>query len=257
VSDLPAVDLLPVPDRGRTFAAERTVRLGDVDRRGELRLDAVARYMQDVATDDAVAAGLDNAMGWLVRRTLACVVKPAVLNERVRLTTFCTGTGRSWAERRTSIVGANGASIEGVSLWVQIDVAMGRPARLDDEFDRIYAEAAAGRVVSSRLSLPKSPPDGAVSRPWSYRSTDIDPFEHVNNAAQWSLLEDVLDRSGGGRVGVGEIEFLAPSDASGVLVEGEDALWFGDDGRITTVCRWSPADDSAQDQPSLSGIGIS
>jgi acyl-ACP thioesterase len=261
VSELPAVDLLPVPDRGRTFSAERTVRLGDVDRRGHLRLDAVARYLQDVATDDAIDAGLDNAMGWVVRRTMITVSAPAALNEHVRLTTFCTGSGRSWAERRTTVNGTQGAIIDGVSLWIQIDVDSGRPTRLGDDFHRIYGEAANGRTVSSKLSLPKAPPgamEGSVStHSWSYRSTDVDPFGHVNNAAQWSLVEDLLDRTATERVGTGELEFLGPSDTGGSVVTAGDTIWFRDDGRVSTVCRWSPAAGSAQAQPSLSGIGIS
>ena len=101
---MPAAELLPPNPDGRRFRAERTVRLGDVDPNGELRLDATARYLQDVATDDALDAGLDNALGWVVRRTMIRVDQPAMMSERLVLTTFCTGAGRSWAERRTSIV---------------------------------------------------------------------------------------------------------------------------------------------------------
>ena len=60
----PAVELLPPNPVGRRFSAERTVRLGDVDSAGFVRLDAVTRYLQDVASDDALDAGLPNAMGW-------------------------------------------------------------------------------------------------------------------------------------------------------------------------------------------------
>jgi acyl-ACP thioesterase len=244
VSDLPAVELLPARERGRMFSTERTVRLGDVDRRGQLRLDAVARYLQDVATDDAIDAGLDNAMGWVVRRTMIRLSAPAVLNERLRLTTYCTGSGRSWAERRTSVAGGHGAVIDGVSLWIQIDVDSGRPARLGDDFHRIYGDAADGRIVSSKLSLPKAPPDSVptLTRPWHYRSTDVDPFGHVNNAAQWSLLEDLLDRTDAERIGTGELEFLGPSDTSGSIVLTDDTIWFGVGDEVSTVCRWTPVE---------------
>ncbi len=81
------------------------MRLGDADPSGTLRLDAIARFLQDVANDDAVSGGLDDALGWVVRRTMIAVRDPAVLGERLSLTTFCSGTGRSWAERRTSVRG--------------------------------------------------------------------------------------------------------------------------------------------------------
>ena len=100
--------LVPLPPSGRRYVGGATVRLGDADPRGEARLDAIARYLQDVANDDALDAGLASAMAWVVRRTLIRVARPAVLGERLTVTTFCSGTGRSWAERRTSISGDAG-----------------------------------------------------------------------------------------------------------------------------------------------------
>ena len=240
MSARPATELLPVPAVGRRFEAERSVRLGDVDTRGELRLDAIARYLQDVATDDAIDAGLGNAMGWLVRRTMIRVVRPCVLNQRLRLVTFCTGVGRSWAERRTTIDDGNGAAVEAVSLWVQIDVTTGRPTRLGEGFFDRYGEAAAGRSVSSKLQLP-GPPEGAERRPWQFRTTDLDPFRHVNNAAQWAAPEALL--VGRDRVGAAELEFLAPvGDDPIELVVAGDAAWLVHDGRTLSAFAWTAHD---------------
>ena len=47
-------DPVSEPERGRVFAVGRRVRLGDVSPKGRLRLDATARYLQDIANDDAV-----------------------------------------------------------------------------------------------------------------------------------------------------------------------------------------------------------
>lgn len=244
MSELPATELLPVPASGRTFTAERTTRLGDVDSNGEVRLDAVARYLQDVATDDAVGAGFSNAMGWLVRRSMIRVVRPALLNERIELTTFCTGFGRSWAERRTTVRGAAGAEIDGVSLWVQIDVESGRPARLTDEFVDVYGEAAGGRTVSSKFSLDRerSPDADPIDNP--FRVTDVDVFGHLNNAAQWALAEALVQEHALPRAGIGEIEFVTASQVEGeafaaVDDRGFDA-WYGADGSTSTVFRWRP-----------------
>ena len=244
MSELPATELLPHPAAGRTFTAERTARLGDVDPNGAVRLDAVARYLQDVATDDAVDAGFSNAMGWLVRRSLIRVATPAVLNERLELTTFCTGFGRSWAERRTTVRGANGAEIDGVSLWVQIDVESGRPARLTDEFVEAYGEAAAGRIVSSKFSLDRSPSPDASPVPNPFRATDLDVFGHLNNAAQWALADVVVQHHGLSRAGIGEIEFVTASQVEGeaLVVVGDAGFdaWYGAVGATSTVLRWRP-----------------
>lgn len=242
MAELPATQLLPVPVLGRTHTRERVVRLGDVDVDAELRLDSIARYLQDVATDDAIDAGLGNAMGWLVRRTMIRVERPARLNERIELTTFCTGSGRSWAERRTTIRGCgdSDASVDGVSLWVQVDMQSGRPSRLTDDFHTIYGAAAGDRQVSSRLSLPKPPPD-AAGEPWHFRATDVDPFGHINNAAQWVVAEELLNRTGTPRCGTGEIEFLAPAGLDVALITGEAGhAWLTTDGAPTTSLRWTP-----------------
>ena len=121
---------------------------------GRLRLDGLARHLQDVANDDAVDSGLTNAVAWVVRRTLIAIDQVPALGETLTLTTFCSGTGRSWAERRTSIRGDRGGSVEAASLWVQVDAATDRIRALDDEFHQIYGDAAGGRRVSARLSLP-------------------------------------------------------------------------------------------------------
>lgn len=244
MNELPARELLPMSPTGRSFHADRPVRLGDVDPRGELRLDAIARYLQDVASDDALDANLTNALGWVVRRTMIRVDHPAVIGEQLRLTTFCTGAGRSWAERRTSIVGASGASIEAVSLWVQVDIGTGRPARLSSEFFEHYGEASGGRIVSSKLSLPSSPPAHALRQTWLFRRSDLDQFDHVNNAAHWAVVEEVLQGTEQRRRGVGEIEYLAPADADdlGELMVDHEMMWVVAHGRTLTAARWSPLD---------------
>jgi acyl-ACP thioesterase len=243
--EAPAVELLPLVDGGRCFVAERTVRLGDVDQNGELRLDAIARYLQDVAADDVADAGLARPFGWVVRRTLVDVRRAARLGEVVQLATFCSGTGRCWAERRTSISGAVGGSIEAVSLWIQVDPQNGRPAQLDADFHRAYGAAAGDRRISTRLALPRPAPTER-GRPWTVRAADLDVLGHVNNAVHWTLVEDVLMGRGMRRFGVGEMEYLAPVDAGvepTVHLDAADAtaLWLLLGETVLAAARWTPA----------------
>src|SRR3546814_11217954 len=55
----------------------------------------------------------------------------------------------------------------------------------------IYAEARGGRTVKARLQHP-DPPVDAAARPWPLRFTDFDVLEHVNNAAYWEAVEELL-----------------------------------------------------------------
>ncbi len=216
--------LVPVPAEGRLTSRHRPVRLGDVSPRGRLRLDALARYLQDVANDDARTAGIADPDSWVVRRTTLAVVQPAVLAESLTLTTFCSGTGASWAERRTRLVGDHGALVEAASLWVQVDVRTGRPRRLDATFQAVYGPSAAGRVVSARLRHPETPDSGAVGEPFPLRFTDFDPFGHVNNAVYWAMVEEVSaasDRFGASIVAT--LEYRRPLER-GASVELRTAL---------------------------------
>jgi acyl-ACP thioesterase len=185
--------MVPLPSVGRVVRTERRVRLGDVSPAGRLRLDALVRYLQDVATDDSRDAGLDPSKQWVVRRTALEVFELPVYEGMVQLATWCGGIGSHWAERRTSITDGERSLVEAATLWVQVDEATMRPARVDGRFDEVYATAAQGRMVRSRLVHHDPQPETvAGAAAWAVRFSDFDALGHVNNAAAWSAVEQVL-----------------------------------------------------------------
>ena len=209
-----APEFRPEPPAGRVYEGGRAVRSTDVTPAGRFRLDALARYLQDVAEDDVAGAGWQAPYGWLLRRMTVAVRGYPRFGERLRLRTFCSGTGPRWAERTTTVAGPGGDLIQAVAVWVAADRATGRPCALGADFLRIYGEATQGRQVSARLSLPGPevvlPPPGGpgVTRPggaagatgardwpvrdWPVRASDFDMAGHVNNSVHWAALEDVL-----------------------------------------------------------------
>jgi acyl-ACP thioesterase len=183
-------DLVPEPDVGRRFRTTRRVRLADADATGRLRLDALARLLQDVGNDDFADAGLDPGSPWVARRSVVEAHGWPQLGDRLRLTTWCGGLGGRWGERRTSVVGEASGRVEVASLWVFLGDDGARPTKLPDWFLETYGGAALGRTVKARLRLPAPPADGTDDRPWALRSTDLDVLGHVNNAATWAAVED-------------------------------------------------------------------
>jgi acyl-ACP thioesterase len=182
---------IPVPSVGRTFSSGRHIRLSDMDPRGRLRLDAVARYLQDVAIDDVQATGWGMpAHLWFVRRIRLDVLQPFLQDREVELTTWCSGVAAIAAGRRWSVTGDRGGRIEVDSVWIHLD-ADANPARIDGF--GVYAEAAGGRPVSTKLELP-DPPEGGERIPWVLRAADVDLHGHVNNAVYWQAVEEVLPR---------------------------------------------------------------
>lgn len=225
--------MIAVPPSGRVYRATRSVRLGDVRPSGRLRLDALARYLQDVANDDARDAGLENAMAWVVRRVeMDLGERLPSFRDDVELRTFCGGTGSRWAERRTDVCVGDEVRARIAALWVHVDPHSGRPAKLPAQFLEIYGEAAAGRQVSSRLR--HDPPGGDVaSERWPLRATDLDLLGHVNNAIALAALEDSLVRDEGLPRRV-EVEYRDAIEAGdGVdLVRAPGRMWLAVGGRV-------------------------
>jgi len=182
---------IPAPLEGRTFSAKRRIRLSDMDSRGRLRLDAVARYLQDVAIDDVQETGWGMPEHlWFVRRIQIDVVSPFLDDHEVELTTWCSGVAAIAAGRRWSVVGDGGGLIEVDSVWIHLD-ADANPARIEDF--GVYAEAADGRPVSTKLGLPDPPVNGDRTA-WPLRAADVDLHGHVNNAVYWQAVEELLPR---------------------------------------------------------------
>jgi acyl-ACP thioesterase len=199
------------------FRGQRRVHLGDVDAGGSLRLEALARYLQDVATDDADDAELSERRGvWVLRSSEIEITRAPVYHEAVELATFCSGIGPRWAERRTRLVGDRGAFVDVAALWVFVDREHGRPLALDDDFHERYGESAGGRRVRGRL-LHGAAPHDARWRPWPLRASDFDVLDHVNNARSLEAVEDELvDRLPDGRLCRARIEYR------GTIERGDD-----------------------------------
>ena len=88
------------------------------------------------------------------------VVQPFAGDTEVELTTWCSGVAAIAAGRRWSVKGDAGGIIEVDSVWIHLDAEQ-RPARIEDF--GVYADAAAGRHVSTKLGLP-DPPANARAR---------------------------------------------------------------------------------------------
>jgi acyl-ACP thioesterase len=233
MADQPVLELLPRPGVGRLYTGRRLARFGDLSPGGRLRLDAVARYLQDVSSDDTTDSGLDDDLAWVVRRLVIEVHENARFREDLEMTTWCSGTGSRWAERRVSIEGDRGARIEAGILWVHVDFDTGQPKKLADDFFDLYGESAAGRRVGVRLQHAPKVPAEASRRQWPHRFTDFDMLNHVNNTAYWAAVEEALSSRGGLRPPYrAEIEYRTAIERDDVVElvtddrpDGSLALW--------------------------------
>ena len=99
-----------------------------------------------------------------------------------------------WAERRTDIVrpGAGAPDVEAVSLWVHLDPERRLPFPLTDAEVSAYAGPEPPRRVTARLRHPLPPASCGAGSVWTFRATESDVADHVNNAAYWQPLEEEL-----------------------------------------------------------------
>jgi acyl-ACP thioesterase len=208
---VPPDDFIARPARGRVVSITRTVGLGDVRRDASVRLDALARVLQDAADEDAATSGVEGMGFWLLRRVAMLVHHTPRLRARLDASTWCSGIGARWAERRTDVSVGDTLAVQAVAIWVHVDPETGAPTRLPDQFGAMWGESAAGRRVSARLQH-AGPPAAARRTRWPMRATDIDVVGHVNNAAYWAPVEEELAHRGVRRVRTAELEFRAGLD---------------------------------------------
>ncbi len=231
---VPEREYMPEPSVGRRFSMHTVVRLSDALPSSYWRLDGVARALQDAATEDWEDCGIVTDALWLARRTSFRAVGPwPVIYDHLKLTTFCSGAGAAWAERRTNIYVGDQLVLEASSLWVPVD-PRGFPVRIPPTFHAIFGEAMNGRKVSGRV--PQSvPPEDAPRRAWPLRRADLDVIGHVNNAAVWQAVAEVFDAP---VVSVDVIHHGPVEEGHRVeLVSVDDAMWLLVDGEVRVAVR--------------------
>jgi acyl-ACP thioesterase len=224
---------------GRVFTTRRRISLSDTDTTGRLRLDAIARYLQDVASEDWLDAGFDHdSHVWVVRRTVLAVHEPFQPEDWIEVETWCSGVAGSAASRRYSIRGRAGGRAEAESIWIHLDHDL-RPKRLGEEFHALYGASAAGRRAQTRFTL--AAPDALEGSAWAFRATDVDRLGHVNNAAYWITVEERWPGRLAGFVRA-TLEYRQPIDLGEAvqLVEGRDMLWLVVGDEIRSALRLDP-----------------
>ncbi|WP_209448905.1 acyl-[acyl-carrier-protein] thioesterase [Rhodococcus qingshengii] len=202
----------PLPERDSDtsfFAAEYRLRAGDVDQAMNLRLDGVARYLQDVANDNLSATTFGSTDPfWVVRRTVIDVLQPISWPASIRLERWCSALSTRWAnmrvrltaedetDRLNPVVRAPGL-IETEAFWVNVN-ENGMPSRIsDDGFASLASMTDEHRLRWRSMHVHcTSDIEEAVMLPdrvHVLRSTDFDPFQHMNNSTYWVVIEDELD----------------------------------------------------------------
>lgn len=190
-----AKTMMPVPDaHPDVFDLEWPLRVADIDSGWRLRLDATARHLQDIGQDHLREADPEGVHPlWIVRRAMVDVIRPIRFGEMLRMRRWCSGTSDRWCEMRVRIDGSGGGLIESEACWTNFDLGTQRPSNISDDFMAVLRRTAKAEGLRWEPYVTSgSREDATEIRDYLVRYTDIDMFNHMNNAAYWAVVEDYL-----------------------------------------------------------------
>lgn len=206
----PAVSAASLPDRkagAQFYEVGYRVRTGDVDQDMRVRLDAVARYLQDVANDNLEATEFSATDPfWIVRRTIIDVIEPVTWPGTVTAQRWCGALSTRWTNMRVRLTAEHETNrfnprprppglIETEAFWINVN-EKGVPSRLSDEAFTMLSAMTDEHRLRWRSMNPEKAPDASQidfpDREHVLRITDFDPFKHLNNAAYLEAVEDEL-----------------------------------------------------------------
>lgn len=180
----------------RTFR----VRHYECDGFGHLNNANYLRYMQEAAFDASAALGYDiqryQEMGchWLIRETDIEYLQPVRYGENLEVTTWVMDFHRVRSRRAYELRRANSGEVvaRAVTDWVFLDSRTGRPTSIPPEMATAFLPDGPAPGLPARQAFPKLPPAPAGAYSILRRVTwqDIDPAEHVNNAAYLNFVDD-------------------------------------------------------------------
>ena len=222
------------------FDREWPLRVADVERYGRLRLDATARHIQDIGQDQLREWGFEGVHPlWIVRRTMIDLIRPIEFPDLLRLRRWCSATSTRWCEKRVRIDGRKGGLIESEAFWININPDTWMPSRISDDFlQSLRRTTDVDRLKWKAYLTPgnRENPTGIYDYP--VRVTDIDLFDHMNNAVYWGVVEDYLSA-------IPEV-LNAPLR---VTIEHEAPIALGD--KLEIIAHVHPAGSTEQFGPAL------
>ena len=171
-----------MPEKLITYTQKFTVYRTDGDHLGHVKLGALLRYAQQVATAHAEAVGLDDALyrkthtAYVLAKLALHVTRLPLVDEELTLVTQPERCKRAVNKRITHFYDADGAEVATMdSRWVLIDTEKRMILRKHPEqFDDQWAEDV---PLELPMRLPRVAPEDCDAVPWQvWDSAQISDF---------------------------------------------------------------------------------
>ncbi|MET9487225.1 acyl-ACP thioesterase domain-containing protein [Nocardia sp. NPDC006630] len=237
--------LAPVPSSGHIFDFPGRLGTVDMDEDQGLRIDGIARHIQDAGVDHLVHCGaLESHPHWIVRRTVIDVIRPIAWPARLRTRRWCSGISPRWCTMRVRIDSDNDGLIETEGFWIHMNKETMSPSRVDDRFFELMCTTTSNQRLRWQQwlndPLPESP-----GTAFPLRRTDIDHFQHVTNTAYWHAVHeftaDAADLTRSPHRYILEynkpIRYGDPIDIHTRRTENSQTLWFSSNQEVRAVAQ--------------------
>jgi acyl-CoA thioester hydrolase len=176
------------------------VRHYECDMYGHVNHANYLRYMQEAAFDASAAVGYSletyQAMDryWLIRDTDIEYLSPLRFGDTVQVKTWVVDFRRVRSRRVYELYReGNGEMVARAQTdWVFLKQETGRPATVSPEMVAAFLPDGPPADAPKRDPFPEPPaaPDGVLTHRRRVAWRDIDPAQHVNNAAYLAYMED-------------------------------------------------------------------
>jgi acyl-ACP thioesterase len=127
--------LAPMPPSGHMFDIARRLSSVDMDENQFLRVDGIARLLQDAGADHLICTGaMRDHPHWVVRRTVIDVIRPITWPAELRVRRWCSALSSRWCAMRVRIDSDTGGQIETEGFWIHMNKQTMSPSRVSDQF---------------------------------------------------------------------------------------------------------------------------
>jgi len=198
-----------------TWRERFKVRAYEVGAHGVVEAWTLWSWLQETAGKHVLALGWSIAelnregLTWVLARLHLRVLREAVAEEEVRVTTWPSGAFRLYAIREFLVEDGGGKTIaSATTAWLLVNVATKRPLRLPQAITGLHDEAH-GRVIPDEFRKLPEPKAGGWSRALRVGVSALDVNRHANSTAILTWLIDTLPAEviDGRRLGELEVEY--------------------------------------------------
>ncbi len=187
-----AEPLSPLPGHGYVYRTSARLLTSDIDADLRLRLDGVARNIQEVGAEHLNDSGYaDVHPHWIVQRTVIDVLEPIELPNQITYRRWCSGISNRWCAMRVRLDGDDGGRIETEGFWINMNKSTSMPSLIAEDLFARFATTTEDTRLKWRPWLP-GPAEPERVTPFALRHTDIDLFRHVNNTVYWHGVHEVM-----------------------------------------------------------------